>query len=134
MEKEGVGRMVHEGTKASLAPSQLLFGSLALTQIEHESNAFGLALVKRRGGEQNRDSSRRKDAPRQVVLEVEHTYELAPSDQRRTDDGPRRLAANVGVPRKRILDRSVLEDHGLSSVQDVVEDRLRQRYRSRRLI
>ena len=67
---------------------------------------------------------------RQVVLEVQNPPELSLVNDRHAKDrfGPRR--ADVGVPRKPLINRGIAQNDALSGFANVVDDGLRKKIRS----
>ena len=75
---------------------------------------------------QDRDPVRREYARRQVVFKIENAREVRLVDQRQTQNGPDAMVKDVGIRRKGVLCRGIIENHVVSSSHHVANDGLRQ--------
>ena len=95
-----------------------------------------LQCARRLRGEQlqNRDTGRREDAGRQVILEIESADALGLIDQGQAENGTRLVLLEVRIGGKRVLYRGIVEKDALAGAQGMVDDRMRQRGRSHGLV
>src|SRR5262249_32807632 len=73
-----------------------------------------------------RDALRRENVWRQTVFEVENADEFCLIDQWQTENGTGATLSDVGIGRKRVLSRCIIENHGLSRAHGIANERLRQ--------
>jgi ribose/xylose/arabinose/galactoside ABC-type transport system permease subunit len=83
---------------------------------------------------QHRDPGRDKDPGSEIVLEVEHTNELALIEQRQAENGAGLVPADIGIRGKRVRVHGIVENDALPGALDKVKNQLRQHGRGHRLI